>query len=264
MNMAWREGALLQGYRSKGLVYALSLTLCGVYWTFYVPSTIAAGHGWNFIEVFVSPVLGVALFFPLLRRIVHIARRENIGSLADFLAARYGKSKFIGVLATFIASLAMTFFIAQQLKALSTGWDTITGAFLPPLTLPVYVLLSLLLMALAMFVGARRPTFTHHNSELLNLAAADGALKLAAIGLVAIACVIYLVAHPGAVPVAPLAPLRLDGGFFITIFLLGSAVLCVPHVFHLMVVESEREGDLASIRWTLPVYFTAAFRPSRW
>lgn len=259
MNMAWWETTYVRKPHVRMLTYVFSLTLCGVYWTFYVPSTIAAGHGWNFIEVFLSPVLGMTLLFPFLRRIVRVARRENIGSLADFLAMRYGKSKTIGVLVTVVASVAMTFFIAQQLKTLSTGWNAIVGSFLPPLTVPVYILLSCLLVVLSVFVGARRPTFTHHNLDLMNMAAADGALKLAAICLIAIPCAVFLGTHVGAVSVARLAPLRLDGGFFMTIFLLGGAVLCVPHVFHLAVVEAEREEDLRSAQKILPLYFAVAF-----
>src|ERR1700754_253859 len=83
-------------------IYCLSLTLVCVYWTYYAAISVGARYGWDFISVFLAPVLVFTLFFPLLSRIGHIVKRENLGSIAEFLAARYGKSRAVGLLVTIV------------------------------------------------------------------------------------------------------------------------------------------------------------------
>ena len=260
MNMIWRDEAVLHSPRVRRIVYCFTLTLFGVYWTIYTPSNLAGSHGWNFIEVFICPVLAVTLLYPLLRRIAQIARRENIGSIADFIAARYGRSDLLGALVIVILTIGTIFFISQQLKTLSIGWAAVTGTISVPATLTVEILFAALLIGFAVLFGARRPTFTHRNPQLMNIVAADGALKLLVVMLLAVPCGAYLLSHPGIALSGPkILPLRLDGGFFMATFLVTGVVVCVPHVFQVWSVESERDGDLKIGRLFLPVYFGFAF-----
>ncbi|NKW09507.1 hypothetical protein HGG76_06560 [Ochrobactrum tritici] len=55
----------------------------------------------------------------MLRHIVRLAKSEHITSIADFLAARYGKSFGVASLATCIAAVGSIPYIALQLKAVS-------------------------------------------------------------------------------------------------------------------------------------------------
>lgn len=257
MNMLWRTKHVKAAHSIR-LTYMFSLTLYGVYWTFYTPSAIAFSHGWNFVEVFVSPVLAAILLYPLLQRIARVARRENVGTLADFLAMRYGKDRVLGSVVTFVATLAIMFFVAQQLKALSAGWAAIAGTTHSAEMSALGIFFAFLLIVFSVFVGARRPTFTHRNLSLLNIVAADGILKLIVICLVAIPAGILLLHAGGHVPTR-LTPVRLDGGFFMTIFLLTGVTLCTPHLFHVAVVEPQAEEEFEAGRLFLPAYFLVAF-----
>ena len=251
---------MLHSPRIRRIVYCFTLTLFGVYWTFYTPSNLAGSHGWNFIEVFICPVLAVTLLYPLLRRIAHIARRENIGSLADFIAARYGKSDELGVLVLVIVTIGTIFFISQQLKTLSIGWAAVTGTISVSETLTAEILFAALLICFAVFFGARRPTFTHRNPLLMNIVAADGVLKLLVVVMLAVPCGVYLLSHPDLIAAGPkILPLRLDGGFFMATFLVSGVVVCVPHIFQVWSVESERDEDLKIGRLFLPAYFGVSF-----
>ena len=236
------------------------MTLFGVYWTFYIPSDIALRHGWNFVEFALSPILAMTIFFPLLQRMALITRRENIGSLSDFIVARYGKNRFVGALVIISAGIGVTLFIAQQLKTLALGWTSITGLENSSAEAAVDITFAAVLTVFSILVGARRPTFTNHNPVLRALIAIDGLLKgvvSVAIGLI---CAIYIFSHFGKFQQGPrILPLLPDGGFFTTIFLLTGMIFCMPHLFQTAFVESDRDTDLRAARRFLPVYFLVVF-----
>lgn len=58
-----------------------------------------------------------------LARIILIAKREHITSIADFIAARYGKSQGLAGVITIIAVIGILPYIALQLRG--SPWDSI-------------------------------------------------------------------------------------------------------------------------------------------
>lgn len=50
----------------------------------------------------------IALWWTVLRKIIRIAKRKRITSLADFISSRYGKSAALAGLVTVIAVLGVT------------------------------------------------------------------------------------------------------------------------------------------------------------
>ncbi len=255
MNMRpWRRDSVLRRPPAAAIAYGLSLTLVGVYWNFYAVSSVASRHGWNVIEGFVGAGLAVTVFLPLLQRMVQIAKRENIESLADFIAARYGKSRLLGLLTSLVALVGIVFYIAQQLQSLSLGWMEMMGLRSMPIVPEVAFAAALITGAI--FVGARRPTFTSRNPALVNLAALDGIAKLVVVSIAALACLMVVRLHGFHFPDAPnLLPLEPDAGFFGLVFLLTGMAFCMPHLFHMVVVESERDSDLKIAGAYLPLYF---------
>ena len=71
---------------------ALSLAIYCTSWTFFGSVGLASERGLEFLAIYIGPVLVFMFGFPLLRRIVRLAKAEKITSIADFLGARYGKS----------------------------------------------------------------------------------------------------------------------------------------------------------------------------
>ena len=57
-----------------------------------------------------------------------LAKSQNITSVADFLAARYGKSQAVAAIVTVIAVAGTLPYIALQLKAVALSVDTLLGA----------------------------------------------------------------------------------------------------------------------------------------
>ena len=62
---------------------------------------------------------------PLILRIVRLAKAQNITSIADFIAARYGKHQAVAATVALIAIVGTIPYIALQLKAVSASLSTI-------------------------------------------------------------------------------------------------------------------------------------------
>ena len=74
-------------------VYGLSLAIYCTSWTFYGAVGRAATSGIDFILIYTGPALVVVAGYPMLRKMVRLAKQHNVTSIADFLASRYGKSR---------------------------------------------------------------------------------------------------------------------------------------------------------------------------
>ena len=97
------------------------------------PGPSSAASGWpprpatTSFPVYLGPILLFALGWRFLLRIVRLAKSQNITSVADFLAARYGKSQAVAAIVTVIAVAGTLPYIALQLKAVALSVDTLLG-----------------------------------------------------------------------------------------------------------------------------------------
>ena len=117
-----------KGGHGRPLIYALSLAVYCTSWTFFGSVGLAASTGYNFIPVYLGPILLFALGWRFLARIVRLAKSQNITSVADFLAARYGKSQAVGAIVTIIAVAGTLPYLALQLKAVALSVTALLGA----------------------------------------------------------------------------------------------------------------------------------------
>ena len=78
--------------RSRLLIYPLSLAIYCTSWTFFGSVGLASRTGFDFLTIYIGPILMIGLCWPLIMRIVRLAKAQNITSIADFIAARYGKA----------------------------------------------------------------------------------------------------------------------------------------------------------------------------
>ncbi len=110
----------------RPLIYALTLAVYCTSWTYFGSVGVASRSGFDFIPIYLGPILLFALGWPVIRTIVNIAKRQNIASIADFIAARYGKSEALGALVALIAIIGIVPYISIQLKALSFALEIVT------------------------------------------------------------------------------------------------------------------------------------------
>ena len=85
--------------RAGPLIYPLSLAVYCTSWTFFGSVGLATRTSIEFLAIYVGPILLVAFCTPLLRRMIQLAKSQNITSVADFIAARYGKSQAVAATA---------------------------------------------------------------------------------------------------------------------------------------------------------------------
>ena len=111
--------------RGRPFIYALSIGAYCSSWTFFGSVGLAASTGYDFLPTYLGPVLLFVFGWRLIRRIVRIAKKQNITSIADFMAARYGKSPSVAALVTVVAVVGTLPYIALQLTAVSLSVETL-------------------------------------------------------------------------------------------------------------------------------------------
>src|SRR6266850_7080404 len=184
--LAWyadRAGRFSKSGSGRPLIYALSLAVYCTSWTFFGSVGQAASTGYNFIPVYLGPILLFAFGWRYVLRIVRLAKSQNITSIADFLAARYGKSQAVAAIVTVIAVAGTLPYIALQLKAVALSVDTLLGARpLQQLNLPTDTafIIALTMATFAVLFGTRHIDATEHQEGLIVAVAAESLVKLAA------------------------------------------------------------------------------------
>src|SRR5690606_27948677 len=89
--------------RMRATIYALALAVYCTSWTFFGSVGLAERSGLDFLTIYIGPILVIGLGHRFVGRIVQLAKAQNITSIADFVAARYGKSDRVAALVAVIA-----------------------------------------------------------------------------------------------------------------------------------------------------------------
>lgn len=252
------------------LIYALSLAVYCTSWTFFGSVGLAAESGYDFIPVYLGPILMFVVGGPLLLRIVRLAKSQNITSVADFLAARYGKSPAVAAVVTGVAVVGTLPYIALQLKAISTSVDTLLG----PGLLQGYItgalsgidaafLIALALAAFAILFGTRHIDATEHQDGLMLAIAAESVVKLATFLALGTFVLMSLFGGIGSFvervktssEIQDIFGRGFNGGQWLTVtFLSLVCIVLLPRQFHVTVVENNSESELRRAAWLFPIY----------
>lgn len=266
-----RRGSAIAG---RPVIYALSLGVYCTSWTFFGSVGLAANKGFDFLTIYVGPAVLFTLGFPILKRVVKLAKMERITSIADFIAARYGKNQRVAAVVTGIAFVGVVPYIALQLKAVSQSVATMVAHLdfgpMPGVPTPfrpdVPLTVALSMATFACLFGTRRIDATEHQSGLMLAVATESIVKLAVFSAVGIYVVFVLFDGPGDLfdaamsnPISDEMLTRgLAGGNWIVMSLLSFfAVVLLPRMFHVAVVENHTSSELATARWLFPAYLVA-------
>ena len=240
----------------RPLIYALSLAVYCTSWTFFGSVGLAASTGYDFVPVYLGPILLFVFGWRFLLRIVRLAKSQNITSVADFLAARYGKSQAVAAIVTVIAVAGTLPYIALQLKAVALSVDALLGArhCSSSICRPTRRLIIALAMAIfAILFGTRHIDATEHQEGLIVAVAAESIVKLAAFLTVGFFVTFSVFGgfsgffervHRTRKSSAVFAQ-GFHGGTWITVtFLSLVCIVLLPRQFHVTVVENNSEnGD---------------------
>jgi PAS domain S-box-containing protein len=243
--------------RLRPYIYGLALGVYCTSWTFYGAVGTAVREGWGYLPIYVGPALVYLLGLPFLERLVEVGRAHKVGSIADFIGSRFGKSRSLAVLVTVIAVTAAIPYLALQYKAVVASIAALTTAAAGPA--PWYrdsALAVALLMALfAVLFGARRVDATEHHEGLMLAIAFESLVKLTAFVAVGLFALLELRGGPFELPAGlKSAATMFNGNTFVATLLAAAAIFCLPRQFQVTVIECADSGDLKRARWILPLY----------
>jgi Na+/proline symporter/signal transduction histidine kinase len=248
----------------KPWVYSLALCVYCTSWTFYGAVGRAASGGWDFLPIYLGPVLMFLLGAPLLQRVIRISKRHNITSIADFIGARYGRHQAVAMLVTSIAVIGVLPYIALQLKAVTFGFEVPLGATAGTARLADSALtIAMLLAAFAILFGTRDLVSTENHHGMVLAIAFESLVKLAAFVAVGVYAVYGLHNGVGNAYGHALALPQVSSrvgepswrmGFVAQTLLAAAAMICLPRQFHVAVVENTVLSDLRTSRWVFPAY----------
>ncbi len=259
-------------------IYALSLAVYATSWTFYGSVGRAAASGVGFLPIYLGPTLMAALWWIVLRKMIRISKVHRITSIADFVAARYGKSALLGGLVTVIAVVGIIPYIALQLKAVSTS--VLILLQYPEVVMPakgravdllqdtaLYV--ALLLAAFTVLFGTRHLEATERHEGMVAAIAFESLVKLLA--FLAVGVFATFVLYDGFADLfgrAAQSPklnalLKMEGsaasyGSWASLIVLSMlSILFLPRQFQISVVENVNESHVAKAIWLFPAYLLA-------
>ena len=200
---------------------------------------------------------------------IQLAKSQNITSIADFIAARYGKSQAVAATVALIAIVGFGALhrAAAQGGGLLAGNDPERGqaVLLIPIIGDIALVVTLAMAAFAVLFGTRQTDATEHQHGLMLAVATESIVKLVAF-LAAGAFVTFwmftpvelierAMKTPEAVRAINYSP---SIGNFLTMTLLSfCAIMLLPRQFHVSVVENSSPAEVSRARWLFPLYLVA-------
>src|SRR3981189_3056188 len=255
--------------RASALIYPLSLAIYCTSWTFFGSVGFATRTSTDFLAIYIGPIVMIGLCTPLLRRVIALAKAQNITSIADFIGARYGKSQAVAATVALIAIIGSVPYIALQLKAVASSLETILSedeAFSRiPIIGDIALVATLAMATFAVLFGTRQTDATEHQHGLMLAVATESIVKLVAF-IAAGAFVTFWMFGPVELferaMKTPEAVRAIDYvpsiGNFLTMTLLSfCAIMLLPRQFHVSVVENSRDAEVGRARWLFPLYLVA-------
>src|SRR5580658_9208771 len=255
--------------RASSLIYPLSLAIYCTSWTFFGSVGFATRTSVDFLAIYIGPVLMIAFGTPLLRRVIQLAKSQNITSIADFIAARYGKSQAVAATVALIAIVGSVPYIALQLKAVASSLETILSEDQAVSSIPIIgdiaLIVTLAMATFAVLFGTRQTDATEHQHGLMLAVATESIVKLVAFLAVGAFVTFWMFSPHELIERAMKTPEALRAinyvpsiGNFLTMVLLSfCAIMLLPRQFHVSVVENSSDAEVGRARWLFPLYLVA-------
>lgn len=263
-------GRRFVGERARSAIYVLSLAVYCTSWTFFGSVGNASSHSIEFLAIYIGPIIVFGLLCPILLRILRLAKAQNITSIADFVAARYGKSGSVAALVALITVIGVVPYIALQLKAISASLATVLnasdGAAATSTPNALSAVVAFVLAGFGIAFGTRRVDATEHQDGLMLAIATESVIKLFAFLCVGIYVTWGMfnglgdLTHRVAQNAALSARIATNVDWpvmSVMTLLAGMAIVFLPRQFHVTIVENRNEEDVRKAAWLFPLYLIA-------
>lgn len=264
--IAWfgdRKPAYTRKALNSPWLYSLTLAVYCTSWTFFGAVGQATVNGWDYLPIYLGPVLVFTLATPLLFKIIAISKQQGITSIADFIASRYGKSQPLAILITLVAMAGTIPYITLQLRAVTMAFETLAPPEQGALPVDTALAVAILMAIFTILFGTRHIDASEHQNGLMLAIGFESLVKLVAFVSVGVFVVWWAFGSVENLVSSGLqseaihqrfATRFFDQGFFTQTLLAMMAIICLPRQFHVTVVENRRNGDLHRARWIFPLY----------
>lgn len=258
-----RHAPVLQKY--GGAIYSLALAVYCTSWTYYGAVGSAVSSGWDYLPIYLGPLLLYVFGYRLLAKLLFVAKKHNVTSLTDFISARYGKRQAIAALTALLCLVVVVPYIALQLKAVTSSYLVLAGtqdnkmaAFWQDSALWSAVSMAVF----AILFGTRKLHLTEQNRGVMAAIAFESVVKLAALLFLAAAVLYWLVPEPTQLlqqfqthSISRQPSDNFELWSFITKTVLATAaVFLLPRQFHVTFVENTSADHLRQARRWFVLY----------
>ena len=254
----------------RAWVYSLSLAVYCTSWTFFGAVGQAAEQLWSFLPIYLGPTILLLTMPWVLQKMVMISKQENITSIADFIAARYGKSQSLAIVVALICLVGVLPYIALQLKGIVLGVNLLIGVHAQDTGTSAQDTALIVSLALALFTilfGTRNLDVTEHHRGMVLAIAFESLVKLLA--FLAVGAFVTFGLYNGFHDLLDKAhnTAELDAfwneavnwpAMLVQTGMAMIAIICLPRQFHVTVVENIEPKDLRLARWVFPAYLMLA------
>ena len=251
----------------RPVVYSLALAVYCSSWTFYGAVGSAVRNGIGYLPIYLGPLLLFVFGWRIIERLALIAHSQNTVSIADFISARYGRSRRLAAMVAVIALIGVIPYVALQYKAVAMSLSVLAGQdpgqgglFTDP---ALYV--ALLMALFAALFGTRQVDATEHHHGMMLAISLESLVKLVA--FLAVGVFVTFGLYNGFADIFARAHaqpdlrdlMRLEQGtafawphWFTMTVLAMLALLMLPRQFQIMVVENVHEDHLRRASWVFP------------
>jgi len=264
-----RKAAAGKDIGNNAVIYTFSFAVWLTAWSFYGQVGRAATSGMLYLTSHLGATLSIVLWWVVLRKMVRIRHTYRITSIADLISLRYDKSPVIAAFATVIAIVGIVPYLALQLKAVISTFGIIIqspdSSDVPWATEHFGLVIVAFMILFTILFGVRRLVPTERHQGMVVSMAAESGMKLLAFLAVGIFATYFL--NDGFVDIfrqfaaSPLSTsvtsLQTGGAIFpwvANLLMAMSAVIFVPALFHIMVVENFHENHIRTSMWLFPLF----------
>jgi Na+/proline symporter/nitrogen-specific signal transduction histidine kinase len=252
-------------------IYALSLAVYCTAWTYYGSIGRASKTGFDFLLIYLGPTLSAPIWWFVMRKIIRIAKIQNIFSVADLIATRYGKNVTLGAIVSIFTVFGIIPYLALQIKAISETFTLLIeypkNYSQSPVFLDYGFYITIVLAVFTIYFGTRRLDLTRKNEGMVFAIAFESVFKLLAF-LIAGGYVTFVVfggfddifqkafQKPDLQKLLFFQETNKQQGWEWFLIGLSSlfAVMFLPRQFQMIVVENKNEKHLEKAIWLFPLY----------
>lgn len=247
--------------KSQSIIYALTLGVYCTSWSFLGTTGQASTNFLSHVPIYLGPILLFVFAWPFIQRIIRVSLKLNLTSVADLLAARFGKSHNLAILVTIVALIGTLPYLALQLKSIVYSFQQLQ-ADTAYSTWRFGLIVSFILAGFTIVFGIRNIDVTERHPGVMLAIAFESLVKLLAFLAVGIFVTFFLFDSPMVIWQESGADRQLYHNTNLSNVLSMSAMLVIvmaaflslPRQFQVMVVELKDQKDTWLGRRVFPLY----------